>query len=206
MELSATEMVTLVSLVVTGFLASNTDNLLILVVLLGAHKHRRSAVLVGYLASCIAVICTSVVGVLVGSVIGVHLIGYLGLIPLLLGLQLLYQNWRLPDDDRDAMLSTPGNAGEPGIWLTAFALMFSNSGDSIAIFLPLIAEGGRAGLLVIVGGYLVMALLWGTLSYMISGQRQLAERIEKRAGKLVPWIMIGVGSYILMDTATDTLI
>jgi cadmium resistance protein CadD (predicted permease) len=51
-----------------------------------------------------------------------------------------------------------------------------------------------------------MALLWAGMSYMISGQRELASRIEHRAEKIVPWIMIGVGVYILMDTATDTLV
>ena len=181
------------------------DNLLILVILLGANVKRRSAVLLGFICSSIAVICISALGVAVGSILGAGLIGYLGILPLLLGIHMLYQSWMGHHADDDTS-DTPSNSTEPKIWLSTFVLMFSNSGDSIAVFLPLLAETSRAGILIIVCGYLTMAVLWAGLSYFISGQRELAQRIEHRAEKIVPWIMIGVGIYILMDTATDTLV
>jgi cadmium resistance protein CadD (predicted permease) len=205
LELSSTDVITLLGLVAGSFVATNMDNLLILVVLLGANARRRSAVLLGFLCSNIAVICVSALGVAVGSVLGAGLIGYLGLAPLLLGCHMLYKSWS-GQHAEDAAEKAPSNGTEPKIWLTTFVLMFSNSGDSIAVFLPLLAESGRAAILVIVCSYLVMAMLWGTLSYLISGQRELAKRIEHRAEKIVPWIMIAVGIYILMDTATDTLV
>ena len=205
MELTSIEVVTLVGLVISGFVATSMDNLLILVVLLGANTQRRSAVLVGFIVSSVLVICVSVLGVAIGSLIGANLIGYLGLVPLALGLQMLYVAWKGgPRDAED--VDSLSKQSETGIWFSTFVLMFSNSGDSIAVFLPLLAESGRAALSVIICGYLVMALLWAGLSYLISGQRSFAQRIEHRAEKIVPWIMIGVGAYILLDTATDTLV
>jgi cadmium resistance protein CadD (predicted permease) len=136
--------------------------------------------------------------------LGAGLIGYLGLAPLLLGCHMLYKSWTRKHSD-DAAVESVSNGTEPGIWFSTFILMFSNSGDSIAVFLPLLAESGRLALLLIICSYLVMAVLWTGLSYMIAGQRSLAQRIEHRAEKIIPWIMIGVGIYILMDTATDTL-
>ncbi|MBE9539846.1 MAG: cadmium resistance transporter [Proteobacteria bacterium] len=205
MEFSNTEVITLLSLVTGSFVATNMDNLLILVVLLGANSRRRSAVLLGFICSCIAVICVAALGVAVGSMLGAGLIGYLGVIPLALGCHMLYKSWA-GHHGEDEALNAPSNSTEPKIWLSTFVLMLSNSGDSIAVFLPLLAESGRAAILVIVCSYLAMAVLWAGLSYMISGQRELARRIEHRAEKIVPWIMIGVGIYILMDTATDTLV
>lgn len=205
MEFSDTTVLTLVGLVAGSFIATNMDNLLILVVLLGANAKRRSAVLLGFIASTIAVICVSALGVAVGSVVDAGLIGYLGVVPLLLGCYMLYKSWSGSDLEETA-LEMPLSGTEPKIWLSTFILMFSNSGDSIAVFLPLLAESGRSALLIVVCSYLVMALLWAGMSYMISGQRELASRIEQRAEKIVPWIMIGVGVYILMDTATDTLV
>ena len=198
-------LLTLVSLVAGSFIATNMDNLLILVVLLGANARRRSAVLLGFICSCITVICVAALGVAVGSMLGAGLIGYLGVIPLTLGCYMLYKSWTGQHADDNA-LDTPSNGTEPKIWLSTFVLMLSNSGDSIAVFLPLLAESSRGAILVIVCSYLAMAVLWGGLSYLISGQRELAQRIEHRAEKVVPWIMIGVGVYILMDTATDTLV
>ena len=84
--------------------------------------------------------------------------------------------------------------------------MFGNSGDSIAVFLPLIAETERPSVVVILCTFIVMIALWGSLAYIISGQKELARRIEAKAQYLIPWVMIGVGLYILSNTTTDTLI
>lgn len=205
MALSGAEIVTLLVLVTSSFVATNIDNLLILVVLLGANQQRRSAVLVGFITSAITVMVFAVLGVVVGSILDAGLVGYLGLVPLSLGCYMLYSQWRGGREELAEDLA-PVGSGEPGIWLTTFILMFSNSGDSLAIFLPLLAESERESLLLIIVTYLVTALLWASLAYLISGQRELAARIERRAGLIVPWVMIGVGVYILMDTATDTLV
>jgi len=204
-EISNTDLLMLVGLVATSFVATNLDNLLLLVVLLGTNAKRRSAVLLGYVCSAIAVIFASALGVAVGSMVGADMIGYLGIVPLLLGCYMLYKSWtgsQVEYEETDLL----SNGTEPGIWLSTFFLLFSNSGDSVAVFLPLMAESGRSAILIIVCSYLAMALLWAGLSYTISGQRALALRIEQRAEKIVPWIMIGVGIYILTDTATDTLL
>ena len=205
MALSATEILTLLGLVAGSFIATNMDNLLLLVVLLGANVRRRSAVLMGFLCSAISVICVSALGVAVEGMIGPGLIGYLGVVPLLLGVHMLYRSWSGVPAANEQFESL-ANSAEPKIWLSTFILMFSNSGDSVAVFLPLLAESGRSALPLIVGSYLAMALMWAGLSYLISGQQGLARRLEHRAEKIVPWIMIAVGIYILMDTATDTLL
>ena len=84
--------------------------------------------------------------------------------------------------------------------------MSSNSGDSVAIFFPLLAESGRDALLWIVSAFLLCALLWSALAWRIADQPRIARRIEQVGEKLVPWIMIGMGVYILLDTGTDTLL
>ena len=205
MAFSTTEFFTLLGLVAGSFIATNMDNLLLLVMLLGANARRRSAVLLGFLCSTIAVICVSTLGVAVEGVIGPALIGYLGIIPVLLGLHMLYQSWSGGSTAAEE-IEMLADTTEPKIWWSTFILMFSNSGDSVAVFLPILAESGRSALLFIVCSYLAMAVLWGGLSYLISGQQSLARRLEHRAEKFVPWIMIAVGFYILMDTATDTLL
>jgi cadmium resistance protein CadD (predicted permease) len=205
LPLTTLEILTLCGLVASGFVATSMDNLLILVILLGANAKRRSAVLLGSLVSSIAVICVSILGVALGSMVGSELIGYLGVVPLLMGCYLLYKIWRGGVQEKN-LSDLPAQSSDHGIWWTTFILMFSNSGDSIAVFLPLLAESGRESLLFIVGVYLLMALLWAGMSYLISGQAALARRIEKGGEKLVPFIMIAVGLYILSDSATDTLL
>jgi cadmium resistance protein CadD (predicted permease) len=205
LQFGDSETLTIAGIVASAFVATNLDNLLIMVVLLGANVQRRAAVLLGYLLSALSILCVSIVGVALGTLINPGFIGYLGFVPLTLGLYMLYKtlNGKTPSDtDVEPLISK----SEPTIWLATFILMFSNSGDSVAVFLPLLAESGRSSMVIILLTYVVMIILWGGLSYLISGQRDLALRIERSAEKIVPWVMIGVGTYILMDTATDTLL
>lgn len=205
MELSAVEIFALSGLVVGSFVATSIDNLLILVVLLGANAKRRSAVLMGFFIATVAVMCASALGLLLGSLVGAGMIGYFGAVPLFLGCHMLYKAWSSSGHESLDIVGADGSGGR-AIWFSTFILMFSNSGDSIAVFLPLLAESNGAALLVIVCTYVLSAVVWAALSCLISGRRELAVRIEARAEKIIPWMMIGVGIYILMDSSTDTLV
>jgi cadmium resistance protein CadD (predicted permease) len=205
LEFGVSESLTLIALVGGSFIATSLDNLLVLVVLLGANPDRHSAVLAGFFASCLAVLCACALGLVLSSLFDPAVLGFLGLAPLLLGCHMLYQLYRGRAANQESLELT-NSASESRVWLSAFTLLFANSGDSIAVFLPLFAESDRAPILVLVSSYLVAAILWGILSYRIAGRKTLALQVERRAEKLVPWIMIGIGIYILSDTATDTLI
>lgn len=194
----------LLLLVAGSFVATNLDNLVILVLLLGANRGNRLPVIMGFVCSACSALLIASAGVMIG--IGTHpeRLGYLGLIPLGLGLFLLFK----PVRARGASAASEDysvKAGTSGGWLGSYLLLASNSGDSIALFLPLLAESHNQALLVIVGGFLFMTVLWATLAWHISGQTQFARRMEKVGEKLVPWIMMAVGIYILLDTGTDSL-
>ena len=190
-------------LVAGSFVATNVDNLLLLVVVMGAEPRKRAASALGFVTSTICVLSVAALGAVLGTNLDANLLGYLGLVPLLLGAYLLLKQWRAKapvQEPEDAFLASPGSG-----WLTAFLLMFSNSGDSLAVFFPLLAESERDSLLLIIGVFLSMALLWTALAWSIADQPRLARRIEQVGEKLMPWMMMAVGIYILMDTATDTV-
>jgi cadmium resistance protein CadD (predicted permease) len=196
----------LAGLVLTSFVATNLDNLLVLVFLLGTSSRRRAAVLFGYLTAVILVVCVAAVGVAAGALIDPAAIGYLGVAPVAMACYLLYQQYT-----RGAAMDVPepvaeNLAGEGRIWLASSLLMFSNSGDSIAVLLPLLAESSRPALLLIVSLYLVTSLLWCAVALAIAARPGLARRIQQRGARLVPWVMIAVGLYVLLDTRTDTLL
>jgi len=195
----------LLILVAGSFVATNLDNLILLVVLMGAEPHKRAAVALGFLCSAICILGIAAIGAAVGAGLDAGLLGYMGLVPLGMGMYLLYRRYR-GDRQEDHVLDDADAAASQGAgWLSSFLLMFSNSGDSLAIFFPLLAESDRDSLLWEIALFLGMALFWTFLAWRIADQRELALRIEKVGEKLVPWVMMAAGVYILMDTATDTL-
>jgi cadmium resistance protein CadD (predicted permease) len=230
---TAVEAVALLPVVLSAFVATNLDNLLILVGLLGAAPGQRAAVIVGYVAAAAAVLVAALLGGLAGSLIDPALVGYLGILPLVLGAWLLWRTVTGPGESAaDAGdgapgagpggstrelagpglaspgLSSPGLAS-PGLaspGLSTFFLMASNSGDSIAVFLPLFAESSREALIMAVVVFLLMALFWALVAHWAVGRPAFAAVLRRSGRYLVPVIMMAVGVYILLDTASDTLL
>ncbi|HIG43736.1 MAG TPA: hypothetical protein EYQ14_24870 [Gammaproteobacteria bacterium] len=196
------DLIGLAVLVVTSFATTNLDNLLILVFLLGNSPHARFSVLVGFIVSVILVITVSGLGLVLGAIINPSLVGYLGFAPFTLGCYLLYQQRKsLAVNSVSPAQTLTGSR----IWLASVVLMFSNSADSIAVLLPLLAESDVASIKLIVVIYLLTSIAWCGLSLSIASRPELAERIGRHGEKFVPWVMLAVGIYVLMNTGTDTL-
>ena len=137
----------------TSFATTNLDNLLILVFLLGNAPHARVSVLMGFMVSVILVVTVSAIGLALGTIINPSLVGYLGFAPLTLGCYLLYQQRTSAAGKPDNSLQTITGKGR--IWLASVVLMFSNSADSIAVLLPLLAESELTSTKLIVVIYLL---------------------------------------------------
>lgn len=193
------EVLGLLVLVGISFAATNLDNLVLLVVLLGIAQGNRAAAILGFVIAMIGVLCVAAIGTVIGANIDPGLVGYLGFVPLLLGAWMLLRQLRGVSSVAETNSPQPQRSGVLG----SFLLMFANSGDSIAVFLPLLAESSRESLLWEVSMFLMMALLWAGLAWRIADQPQLAKHIERVGEKLMPWIIMAVGVYILLDTGTD---
>lgn len=191
----------LVGVTASSFVATNTDNLLLLVLLQAGYRRQRSWVLAGYLVAVLLVVLVSLLGIAIGRVVDAGLVGYFGLIPIALGLRMLYGNWRGAGPQASAGMALPG----AGPLLGTTAVLLANSSDSLLVLMPLLADTNRAGEAVVVSSYLACSLLWAALALAIGSRRGLAEAVEQRGAKLVPWVLLGVGLYLMLDTATDTL-
>jgi cadmium resistance protein CadD (predicted permease) len=197
------DVVAVIAVVTGSFVATNLDNLLLLVVLLAA-TGRNLPVLAGYVVSSLVILALSTVGVAVGVWLDPGLVGYLGVIPIGLGLYALLQR------GGDTAVLLPGfavaGAGVLRLGAGSFALMLGNSGDSLALLVPLLAETDAQFLPVVLASWVSMALLLAGLALLVGGDERLAKRIGDRGSRVIPWVMVAVGLYILLDTATDTLV
>ncbi|WP_299350429.1 hypothetical protein [uncultured Shimia sp.] len=177
-------------------LATNLDNLAVLVPLL-LTKGRTSA-LAGFLGAQLIVLAIAA-GFAEGAEITFSSwTGYLGVIPLALGLWGLWGQWKASEGSVPAPRSK-------GTILAYLVLFLGLSTDSLAVFAPLLADtlpGYRISVLIGAG----MALVGlGTLALALSASVHKSQHLLARLERLGPYAMIAVGLYVLSNTATDAV-
>ncbi len=189
---------TIIALVAGSYAATNMDNLTILVSWMLAGKISFAGIASGYAMATIAVLVSSTILGLSSNVIPVELIGYLGVFPIGLGIYSLIGQIRGGSRQADA---NTGNAAALGVAAT----LTGNSADPIIIFSPMLADSKGIVDLYIVSAFVVVAAAWFWMAKVASQRVAKLDAVTNVAGWIAPLIMIYVGIYILMNTATDVV-
>lgn len=175
--------------------------MVILVGVFCAHPANAAAVRLGFGVGSLVLLLISLATLAIAGWIPVSYLGLLGLIPITLG---IYEIFR-PSGKSGSGDSTPQNIPQAKgkvVW-SASLLMVANGGDTIAVFAPLFAETQRIGVVVMTAGFILAALGLSFVSGRICVFPQLSEPLKKYGPKIAPYIMIGIGIYILLNTGTD---
>ncbi len=192
---------TLFGVTALAFASTNLDNLLLLVGWQLAGTSSAAQLFAGYALGMLGVLLIAVLLGLVGYLFPLEYLGYLGLVPMLLGVRLLIENFRAGPSD-SAQMHQGAVAAASGA-LTIASTQLSNGVDTVLVFAPLLADSELVFDAEIAGLFLLLMVLWFGLARWL-GSRALKLPVVSRGGRwLAPLVMIGVGLYILGNTATD---
>jgi len=181
----------------TAQILTNLDNLAALLALTLVSGGKRSVI--GFLLAQAIVISAALLLALGVEDVVPHWAGYLGLIPLSLGVLALIRRKR----GADAQANPNLESGASVIMVTL--LFISLSMDTFAVLAPLLADSAPSFRTAGVIGASLAALglaavaLFGSKAPFMSGA--LAQRLER----LVPYVMICAGLYILSNSWTDAI-
>ncbi len=193
-------MLDLVVFAASAFMAqvlTNLDNLAALVALMMVSGPRRTVA--GFLLAQILVISAAFfVAVGVDDVVP-HWAGYLGIIPLGLGLFGVYRQFQGGNDD-----DVPKLPPKASILVTVM-LFFSLSMDTFAVLAPLLADSAPQYRVAGVVGAVMAALALTTLGLLSAKTPIMTGGLARRLETLVPYVMICAGLYILSNSWTDAI-
>ncbi|MBR5537705.1 MAG: cadmium resistance transporter [Clostridia bacterium] len=170
-----------------AFVATNLDDLLVLMLLFGQAQGAREGrkICLGQLLGIGFLTAVSILGALgLGMVADRHL-RLLGLVPVFLGLRALWHR----EDGEEAPSAV-------GVLSTAM-LTVANGGDNLGVYIPLFAGFSLGRLAVCAGVFAVMTLLWCLLGSRLAALPRVKAAILRYKDMLVPAVLILLGVTIL---------
>ena len=184
-----------------AYLATNVDNVALLVALFSRFRGRGVFVFAGHLVAVMTILITASLAGEAANLAGPRYLGYLGIVPVSLGSYWLYRSFRPASG-----ATTELRAGAGGKALTATALTLgANSVDTFMTLLVLFADT-RGELDRAIGcTVFAAAILLGLAAIRIVRSPSIRPAIERFSARVAPFVMIGVGAYVLADTATDVV-
>lgn len=203
----------------TSFIATNIDDIVILMLFftqINATFRSRHIVIGQYLGFS-ALIVLSLPGFFGGLILPKAWIGLLGLLPIVIGIshlisqekdegqiqavatELNYSGAKLPK------VSTLASLFSPQTYQVA-AVTFANGGDNVGIYVPLFASSSLASLGVILVIFFLLIGVWCRVAYQLTRHSAVARVITSRAHRIIPFVLIGLGIFILIECGTHQLL
>jgi cadmium resistance protein CadD (predicted permease) len=143
-----------------------------------------------------------------GRLVPAQYIGLLGLVPLGIGLKMLFAS---SDEAKDAVQVLESGASNRFQRLLAFlppqvlqvaAITVANGGDNIGIYVPLFASKNLVGLLVILATFFLLVGVWCYVAGRLVKQPLVSRVLVKYGDRLIPWVLMALGGYILSESGT----
>ena len=194
--------INVLSLAVIAFVSTNVDDLFVLVSFFLDPKFKARQVIIGQYLGIATLYGLSLVGSLISLVLAPQYVGFLGLVPILIGARKLYEWMKGQPELENRMESSRTNAKT----LEVAAVTFANGGDNVAIYAPFFAAHTAQEVTIIGVVFGLMTGAWIFSAHWLVNHRTLGIQIRRYGAKLVPFVFIALGLSIMIRTGSLALI
>ena len=199
------ETVVLIFITLSAFIATNTDDLFILMVFFTRSEFHKWEIVLGQYLGMIALISLSSLTYLFQLIIPSYWISLLGVFPIIIGVKNLLEIKKSNQHNNNNHQNTRPKDIKPDKYglkhglntFTVAMVTFTNGGDNIGVYAPLFAGLNPLELLQVVLLFLFMTGLWCILSFKLVDNKIIGDEIKKYAHLILPLVLIGIGAFIL---------
>lgn len=199
-------MIQTITAAVISFIATEIDDFLVAVIIFAqyAKKTERAAIIAGkYIGLAVLAGGSAFLAVFL-SRFPHEYIGFLGLVPLALGIKSCFKKDgsdaadSLADADDHSSLTKKGFA----VILFSISITIGSGGDNIGVYIPLFASMNSASKLITLTVYACMQAAWCTLQIFTAGIPPVKKIISRTSRVLVPAVFVLLGLWILSVNGT----
>ena len=193
---------------IAAFVSTNIDDLLILMAFFATPRFPPFQIVLGQYIGMGSLIAVSLLGLLIALVVPRNLIGLIGLFPIAIGIKELLELHKKSNDydnkyNEEEQLAKQHLQRSKKIaylpFLIVAAVTFSG-GEEIGIYTSLFATNNEfSHIITIVSVVMVLTGFWCGLANYFVNHSFLADRFRQIAARLLPFVLIGLGIYILVE-------
>ena len=195
----------LLALAVGLFVTTNIDDIFVLLGFFSDPNFKPRQIALGQLAGVAALYAASVVFSLLSLVVSPAWIGFLGVLPIAIGLKKIAA-LRHGDESDDDSPDGASRSRDRGDVLTVAAVTIANGGDNLSIYTPIFATRSAFDIAVIGLVFAAMTFAWVGTAFWLTRHRTLGPPIRRYGRRIVPFVLVALGIYILDEAGTFTLL
>jgi cadmium resistance transport/sequestration family protein len=200
------ELLTAISTGLTAFAATNLDDIVVLSLFFSQINtcFRRRHIVIGQYLGFSTLVVASLPSFFGRFILPESWIGLLGMVPIVIGINRLLNQETSDTEDLNTSESSQtwwSNFLSPQTYSVA-AVTVANGSDNISIYMPMFATNQWDNLLVILVVFFVMVGVWCYTAYHLTRIKAIASAITRYGNSLVPFILMGLGVSILIESHT----
>jgi cadmium resistance transport/sequestration family protein len=188
---------------IVAFAATNIDDIFILTLFFAGRNRRlrRRHIILGQYAGFAALVALSLLGYFARLVVPEDWIGFLGLLPIIIGCKKLWELKRSESEEAHHVEKPSAHAV-----FTVAAVTFANGGDNLGIYTPLFASSTLPELIITLAVFLIMVGLWCVLGYFLGRHPAVGRVLDRYGHLLVPFVLVALGLYIMIESGSIRLL
>ena len=194
------ELLPILGVSVVAFFATNADNLILLFAFLADRSFRPGHVIIGYGLGMLIILGVSWLIGWIAHLFPPKYVGFLGVVPIVLGLKRLYDQFIRHRNPAD--LAPPSPSAHSQIITVALADV-AHGPDTITLYAALLAESDVSAQFAVALLYLLLVVGWCCLGFFLLRHPRVRGPVQKYGHRLSPFMLTGVGIFIFLNTVHD---
>ena len=211
-------MISVIISAVVSFISTNIDDILVLMILFSKadSKEKRKHIFIGQYIGIGILVLISVLGAIGLSIVPEKYVGFLGFIPIFIGIKEFYE-YKTDKEEDTEVLEIEEDSAKASILnslkkyipldvVKVSMISIANGADNIGIYIPMFRVMTPMDLVITIIIFILMIALWCIVAIKLVNYPFIKDKIEKYKGILVPVVFIALGVFILVESGALSLV